>query len=440
MSDVWIQLGLVVVLVLVNAAFAGTELAMVSLREGQLQRLEKQSGTGAVLARLARQPNQFLATIQIGITLAGFLASAAAAVSLAEPLEEPLGFLGGAAGPASVVVVTLVLAYFTLVFGELAPKRVAMQKAERWGLLMARPLAVLSRLTRPAVWLLSHSTDIAVRLMGGDPTVQREVVTEEELRDMVAVQPTFTPEQRQIIDGAFEIAERTLDEILVPRRDVFVVDAAWSCRDALVRLAASGHSRAPVGAGGGLDQVTGTVHLRQLLDAGDEAVSTVVMEIPMFPDAAKALHVLRQMQKRRVQMALVVDEHGGAAGIVTVEDLVEELVGEIYDETDPDLATVVHEADGTIVVPGRFPIHDLPDIEVEVPGGEYTTIAGLVLDRLGSIPGPGDETIVDGWRLTVRAMRGHAITEVALSPIAEPPTAAELLTELDRGSDGEPMG
>ena len=160
----------------------------------------------------------------------------------------------------------------------------------------------------------------------------------------------------------------------------------------------------------------------------------------MFPDAAKALHVLRQMQKRRVQMALVVDEHGGAAGIVTVEDLVEELVGEIYDETDPDLATVVHEADGTIVVPGRFPIHDLPDIEVEVPGGEYTTIAGLVLDRLGSIPGPGDETIVDGWRLTVRAMRGHAITEVALSPIAEPPTAAELLTELDRGSDGEPMG
>ncbi|MEQ8842045.1 MAG: hemolysin family protein [Acidimicrobiales bacterium] len=429
MSDVWIQLGLVGVLVIVNAAFAGTELALVSLREGQLQRLEKQSGTGAVLAKLARQPNQFLATIQIGITLAGFLASAAAAVSLAEPLEEPLGFLGGGAGPASVVVVTLVLAYFTLVFGELAPKRVAMQKAERWGLLMARPLAVLSKLTRPAVWLLSHSTDIAVRLMGADPTVQREEVSEEELRDMVAVQPTFTTEQRQIIDGAFEIAERTLDEILVPRRDVFVVDDAWPCRDALVRLAASGHSRAPVGAGGGLDHVTGMVHLRQLLDAGDEPVSAVVMEIPMFPDSAKALRVLRQMQTRRVQMALVVDEHGGAAGIVTVEDLVEELVGEIYDETDPDLATVVHEADGTIVLPGRFPIHDLPDIDVDVPGGEYTTIAGLVLDRLGSIPAPGDETTVDGWRLTVRAMRGHAITEVALLSTAEPSTEAEPLIE-----------
>jgi putative hemolysin len=431
MSELWLQIGLVVVLVIINAAFAGTELAMVSLREGQLQRLEKQSGTGAVLARLARQPNQFLATIQIGITLAGFLASAAAAVSLAEPLEEPLSFLGGAAGPVSIIVVTLALSYVTLVFGELAPKRVAMQKAERWGLLMARPLAFLSKLTRPIVWLLSHSTDIAVRLMGGDPKVQREEVTEEELRDMVAVQATFTPEQRQIIDGAFEIAERTLDEILVPRRDVFVIDAAWSCRDALERLAESGHSRAPVAEGESLDHVTGAVHLRQLLGAGDAPVSAVAMEIPVFPDSARALQALRQMQTGRTQMALVVDEHGGAAGIVTVEDLVEELVGEIYDETDPDLATVVREDDGTIVLPGRFPIHDLPDIGVALPEGDYTTVAGLVLEVLGRIPVAGDEARIDGWRLEVRAMRGRAVTEVALSAV----------TDGDRSSSEEgPMG
>ncbi|MGF1599094.1 MAG: hemolysin family protein [Acidimicrobiales bacterium] len=435
MSEIWVQLGLVIVLVIINAAFAGTELAMVSLREGQLQRLEKRSGTGAVLARLARQPNQFLATIQIGITLAGFLASAAAAVSLAEPLEEPLGFLGSAAGPASVVVVTLVLAYFTLVFGELAPKRVAMQKAERWGLLMARPLAFLSKLTRPVVWLLSHSTDIAVRLMGGDPKVQREEVTEEELRDMVAVQPTFTAEQRRIIDGAFEIAECTLDEIFVPRRDVFVIDASCSCVEALARLAESGHSRAPVGAAASLDQVTGAVHLRQLLGAGDEPVSTVAMDLPMFPDSAKALHALRQMQAGRVQMALVVDEHGGAAGIVTVEDLIEELVGEIYDETDPDLATAVHEADGTTVLPGRFPIHDLPDIGVELPDGDYTTIAGLVLDQLGNIPPPGDEATIDGWRFQVRSMSGRAITEVSLTPTTDRPHGP---SPLGAETDGEP--
>lgn len=430
MDDLVPQLGLVAVLVALNAAFAGTEMALVSLREGQLQRLEGESAAGAVLARLAREPNRFLATIQVGITLAGLLASAAAAVSIAVPLEAPLAFLGAWAEPVAVTLVTLALAYVTLVFGELAPKRLAMQRAERWGLLAARPLAAMAVVTRPVVWLLSRSTDLAVRVLGGDPSRQREEVTEEELRDMVAVQPTFTPEQRQIIDGAFEIAERTLDEILVPRRDVFVIDASWSCAEALARLAESGHSRAPVGAAASLDQVTGAVHLRQLLGAGDEPVSTVAMDIPMFPDSAKALHALRQMQAGRVQMALVVDEHGGAAGIVTVEDLVEELVGEIYDETDPDLATVVHEADGTIVLPGRFPIHDLPDIGVELPDGDYTTIAGLVLDQLGNIPAPGDEATIDGWRFQVRSMRGRAITEVSLTlttnrPHGPSPLAAE---------------
>ena len=430
MSEIWVQLVLVIVLVVINAAFAGTELALVSLREGQLQRLEKRSSTGALLARLARKPNQFMATIQIAITLAGFLASASAAVSLAEPLEKPLGFLGSAAGPISVVVVTLVLSYFTLVFGELAPKRVALQKAEQWGLLMARPLAVVSKLTRPAVWMLSHSTDIAVRLLGGDPNLHREEVTEEELRDMVAVQPNFTAEQRKIIDGAFEIAERTLDEILVPRGEVFVIDSAWSCGEALSKLAESGHSRAPVGAAANLDEVTSAVHLRQLLGGGDQAVSTIAVELPLFPGSAKALHALRQMQAGRVQMALVIDEHGGAAGIVTVEDLVEELVGEIYDETDPDLAAVVHEADGRILLPGRFPIHDLPDIGVVLPEGDYTTIAGLVLDQLGNIPTAGDETSIDGWRIQVRAMRGRAVTEVSLSPLAvdpeDEPSGAEI--------------
>src|SRR4029077_20999029 len=198
MSEIAPEIVLVLALVVINAAFAGTELALVSLREGQLQRLETASSTGAVLARLAREPNQFVPTIQIGITLAGFLASAFAAVSLAEPLEEPLSFLGRAAAPVSIVVVALVLSYFTLVFGELAPKRLAMQKAERWGMVMARPLAFLSKVTRPIVWLLSWSTDVAVRLMGGDPHQQREEVTEEELRDMVAAQVTFTPHQRVI--------------------------------------------------------------------------------------------------------------------------------------------------------------------------------------------------------------------------------------------------
>lgn len=420
MSSLLPQFGLVAILILLNAAFAGTELALVSLREGQLNRLEEESKTGALLARLARQPNQFLATIQVGITLAGFLASATAAVSLAEPLEGPLSFLGGAAGAASVVIVTLVLAYLTLVFGELAPKRVAMQKAERWGMVMARPLAGLTTLTRPAVWLLSHSTDFAVKLMGGDPNVQREEVTEEELRDLVAAQESFTPQQRLIIDGAFEIADRTLDEVLVPRSDVMTVHAEMSCRDAAALLLEASHSRAPVIEGTDLDSVVGMVHLRYLLVDPDQPVSATVREMPVFPDQARALTTMRDLQAKRAQMALVVDEHGGAEGIITMEDLIEELVGEIYDENDTDLTSVRYEADGTIVMPGRFPIHDLGDLDVDLPDGDYTTIAGLVLDQMGRIPDVGEMVAVEGWAITVRAVKRHAVTEVSMLALPEP--------------------
>ena len=417
MGDVWPQLLLVGVLVLVNAAFAGTELALVSLRESQLQRLEESSATGGVLARLARQPNQFLATIQIGITLAGFLASAAAAVSLAEPLEGPLGFLGGAAGPVSVIIVTLILAYFTLVFGELAPKRIAMQRAEKWGMVMARPLDLLSTLTKPVVWLLSKSTDIAVRLLGGDPSRQREEVTGEELRDMVAIHETFPPEQRQIIDGAFEIAERTLDEVMVPRTDVVVIDADATCREALQVFIETGHSRAPVAEKRNLDRVVGMVRLRSLLERPDEPVRSVMYDIPAFPDAARVLTALREFQARRTQMAVVVDEYARTVGIVTVEDLVEELVGEIWDETDPDLTTVTRETDGTIVMPGSFPVHDLVDLDVELPEGDYTTIAGLVLDQMNRFPRLGETIDIGDWQIEIRAVGRHRITQVALRPI-----------------------
>lgn len=418
MSGLWPQLALVAVLVLLNAAFAGTEMALVALREGQLQQLEQRSTTGALVARLARDPNRFLATIQVGITLAGFLASAAAAVSLAEPLEEPLGFLGGAARPVAIVVVTLLLAYVTLVFGELAPKRVAMQRAEKWSLVAARPLSAMSVVTRPVVWLLSRSTDLAVRLMGGDPSLQREEVTSAELREMVGTQTTFTPKQRLIIDGAFEISERTLDEVLRPRPDVFVLDSDWSAAEALRALAASGHSRAPVAHDGNLDDVVGVVHLRDLLDQGDRPVAELTGDLVAFPETAGVLDVLHEMQTRRMQLVLVVDEHGAAAGIVTVEDLLEELVGEIYDESDRDVVGVRREPDGSLVMPGRFPVHDLVDVGVgDMPEGPYATVAGLVLDRLGRVPeAPGDLVVVAGRTIEVLSVDGRAITEVRIGP------------------------
>jgi putative hemolysin len=413
MSGLGPQLALVAFLVLLNAAFAGSELALVSLREGQLQRLEARGGRGAVLARLAREPNRFLATIQIGITLAGFLASASAAVSLARPLERHLGFLGGADEAVAIILVTLVLSYVTLVFGELAPKRVAMQKAEGWGLVAARPLAVLSSLTRPAVWLLSASADVAVRLMGADPDRQREEVTQEELRELVNAQQGFTEQQRTILAATFEIAERPLHDVLRPRPEVVVLDAATSCADGAEVLVTSCHSRAPVAERGDLDNVVGVVHLRDLVH-NDGIVRDVVGSILALPESVKVLDALRQMQIEHQQLALVVNEHGGAEGIVTLEDLLEELVGEIYDETDRDVLSVVYEDDGSLIVPGRFPIHDLVDIGVELPTGDYATIAGLVLDVLARIPEGGEELTVDGWTLTVRAVEGRAITQVTM--------------------------
>lgn len=418
MADVLPQLILVFVLVLLNAAFAGSEMALVSLRPAQIERLRARGGRGVVLADLAQDPNRFLATIQIGITLAGFLASAAAAVSLAEPLEEPLSFLGGAAGPVSIVLVTLVLSYVTLVLGELAPKRIAMQRSEGWGLLAARPLAALSTLTRPIVWFLGRSTDLAVRVMGGDPTLDREEVSDEELRSMVEAQESFTAEHRMILTGAFEIAERTLREILRPRGDVVVIDAAATRSEALAQLVRTGHSRAPVAPAANLDEFVGFVHLRDLVDADGEPVSSVVHELTAMPESVRVLDTLRQMQTRRTQMVVVLNEHGGAEGIVTLEDLLEELVGEIYDEVDPDLLAVVHLPDGSMELSGRFPMHDLGDLGVELPPGDYATVAGLVLDRLGRLPdGPGDSVELDGWRIVVIAMDGRSIQTVQLTKV-----------------------
>jgi putative hemolysin len=419
MDALWGQVALVAALIVLNAAFAGSEIALITLREGQLVRLAGRGRAGATLERLARDPNRFLATIQIGITLAGFLASATAAVTLAEPLVDVLEPLGRAARPVAIVLVTLVLTFVTLVIGELAPKRVAMQRAEGWGLAAARPLAALAVLARPAVWLLGRSTDLVVRLLGADPALHREDVTEEELRDMVAVQPELSDQERAIIDGAFQLADRTLRQILVPRPEVIALAGDEPVEAAMARLVATGHSRAPVYRGD-LDDIVGVAHLRALVSGGcsvaDRAQPALVM-----PETLGALDALRTMQTNRQQMAIVINEHGGTEGIITIEDLVEELVGEIWDEADPDIQAVEHHPDGSITVTGAYPIHDLDDIGVDLPTGDYTTVAGLLLDRLGRIPAEGEELTIGTWRLQVLEVTSRRIKHVRLIPL---PSAA----------------
>jgi putative hemolysin len=408
---------LVLVLVLVNAAFSGSEMALVQLRESQVQRLEKASRRGRVLGRLTRDPNRFLATIQIGITLAGFLASATAAVSLSNVLIGPLGFLGAAARPTAIVLVTIALTFVTLVIGELAPKRIAMQRTEGWALLVARPLDVLSMISRPAVWLLGVATNLVVRLAGGDPNAQREEVSTEEIRDMVAAQHEFSAEQRTIISGAFEIADRILREILVPRRDVLTLPSGMSAHEALRLLIAGGHSRAPVVGPAGLDDVIGVVHLRDLVDATGP-VDALVRQGLFLPETLRVSDAMLQLRVERQQLAMVVDERGAIDGIITMEDLVEEIVGEIYDETDRDVQAVVHESDGALLLPGSFPIHDLPDIGFDADGpdeGDYTTVAGMVLAALGHIPtAPGEVVTLPQFTAEVVEVTGRAITRIRL--------------------------
>jgi putative hemolysin len=321
-----------------------------------------------------------------------------------------------------VVLVTAVLTFATLVLGELAPKRLAMQRAERWGLLVARPLDLFAMLSRPAVWLLSRTTNLVVRMFGGDPRAAREEVDSDELREQMLTQRNFSAQQREIMSGAFEIADRTLREILVPRGVVTSLPADLPIGDGLRRLADAGLSRAPVTGPGGLDEVLGVVHVRDLVGGG-QVVGDRVRPACFLPEMLQVSDAMRQMRQQRQRLALVVDERGATDGLVTMEDLLEEVVGELYDETDRDVQTVVREDDGALLVPGTFPLHDLPDIGVRLDlprSGDYTTVAGLMLARLGHIPtGPGETLRLPGSTAEVVEVAGRAIRTVRLRP--EPP-------------------
>ncbi|MBN1631079.1 MAG: HlyC/CorC family transporter [Thermoleophilia bacterium] len=416
MNNIWAQLVILAVLILINGILAGSEMALVSLRESQARRLGGRGKRGRVLRRLHADPNRFLSAIQIGITLAGFLASAAAAVTLADRLASYLGFFGSWASAVAVVIVTGLLTFFTLVLGELAPKRIAMQKAEGWSLAVARPLNRFAQITWPLVWLLGVSTNVVVRLAGINPKEQRPAITEEEFRDMVAASTDFSATEREVISGALEVGERNLGQIVRPRNEVFSLDENLDVHMALERLVASGHTRAPVVGARGLDDLTGLVHMRDLIGATgmtkDKAQPAVV-----FPETLGVLEALKALQVKRQQMAIVLNEHLVAEGIVTLEDLLEEIVGELYDEMDTDFRTVEKGPNGTLILPGTFPIHDLLDLGIELPSGPYTTIAGLVLTHLKRLPPTiGERVRVGSWCLEVAETRGLVITRVKLVP------------------------
>lgn len=416
--------GIVLVFVLIGGVFAGAEMALVTLRESQIGQLEQQSKRGERVAELARNPNRFLSAVQIGVTVAGFMSSAYGASLLAPDLSVVLvdwGIPAGAADPVALVVMTLFIAYLSLVLGELVPKRLALQRSEGVSRLVAPPLERFATLMRPAIWLLSKSTDFVVRLLGGDPSAQREEITQAELRELLAGHEGIGEKERTILDDVFTAGERQVREVMLPRTEVDFLDANTDLDAAAGVVHEKPHSRYPI-KDGSADDVVGFVHARDILNPEARRSGRVVgdlrREILVLPGTNRIVPSLSEMQRRRAHLALVVDEYGGTAGIVTLEDLVEELVGDIRDEYDEsDASQQGARTDGIVDVDGLMNIENFAEeTDVVIPEGPYETVAGYVIATLGRLPVVGDRVEVSGRELEVLELDGRRVARLRLYP------------------------
>ena len=419
MNQVGWDVLVVLAIVLVGGFFAGAEMALVSLREGQVRSLRRRGRRGQRAAKLAQDPNRFLSAVQIGVTLATLLTGAFGAATLAGDLKKALiahHVSTGWASAISLIVVTGVISFFTLVLGELAPKRLALQRPESISLIAAPVLDRISVLARPLVWLLSQSTNLVVRLLGGDPAAGRGVMTEEELRDLVAGNQALSADERHIVREVFNAGKRQVREVLVPRTEVEFIAASTPLERAAKIAAAAPYSRFPVYQES-YDDVIGFVHVRDLL-APDLAgrpipVEDVCRPVKRLPMSKRVLSALSEMRRDRAHMAIVVDEYGGTAGIVTLEDLVEELIGEITDEYDIEEGGPKQLLGGQLEVDGLLNLDEFAEqTGVSLPEGPYETVAGYVLAKLGELPGVGAEVEAGGHRLTVTQLDGRRIARV----------------------------
>jgi putative hemolysin len=420
---VWGSVLVVLGLIVVEAVFVASEMALVTLREGQVRALADKGRRGAKVARLVEDPNRFLSAVQIGVTTTALLSSAFGAVTLSDSMAHALEDAGLGHTWAHVLgflVVTLAIAYVTLVVGELAPKRVALQRTESTASAVGPTLDRFARLMRPVIWLLSVSTDVVVRLLGGDPNVNRERITEEELRDLVTAHEALTRDERRLIDEVFEAGERQLREVMVPRTEVEFLDAGWSVSRAVKLAAATPHSRFPI-VRGSHDEVVGFVHVRDLYTSTGTArrgtrVGDLAREVLLLPSTKRVLPALSEMRRSGDHLAVIVDEYGGTAGIVTLEDLIEELIGEIRDEYDVVEDDAKRLRGGDIEVDGLLNLDDFADeTGRELPEGPYETVAGCLMSQLGRLPKHGDAVEIGGMRLKVTKMDARRVARVRVT-------------------------
>ena len=427
MSGAFFELGLIVVLILLNGIFSATEIALVTIRRSRLQQLADEGNGGAIrVQRLKENPGRFLAVIQVGITFLGFLASAFAAVSLVDGMQEALDDLGlpvGVASTLALVVVTGVLTLFTIVFGELVPKQIGLAHSERVAFTFSRLIEVLGRLFAPLVAFLTIVTRSISRLFRADVTAD-ERISSEELRLIIeqgGEQGVLEAEEEQMIHAVIELGEQRVHEVMVPRTDMVTLSGTVTFEEAIETIVAEGHSRIPVYEES-IDEIVGILYAKDLLPFvvrpnGDRPELRTLLRTPVFvPESMTVDDLLHELQRRKVHLAIVLDEYGGTAGLVTIEDLIEEIVGEIQDEYDVEEPMIVRLSDDEVRVDGRAAVDDLQDLFDTTFGledeDEYDTVGGLIYHRIGGIPKPGDEVRVDGLLLTVESTDGRRVGKV----------------------------
>ena len=402
MSDLLVSIGVIFVLLLVGFLFSAAEMALVTLRDSQIQRLQAKGKRGRAIMALTDNPNRFLSSVQIGVTLAGFLSSAFGSDSLAgkylAPWFESRGMAAGLASVLAVVVVTAIISFLSIVLSELTAKRLAMQRPEEYALALAPMVSAIAKAATPLIWLIDKCTNIMVRILGGDPEAGREAVTEDDLRSMVANADMLGDEERRIVDDVFDAGDRSLREVMVPRTEVDFLPGDMSAYQAIRLVQGNQRSRYPV-TDGSPDQVIGFLHVRDLmgLDAAarQAPVRQLARPVLSLPETVKVLRALTEMRRESSHLAIVRDEYGGTAGIVTMEDLIEELIGDITDEYDVvDDDQIKHEMVSDLE--GLISLQDFADrTGYEIPEGPYDTLAGFLMCRLGRVPRPNDEIIVD---------------------------------------------
>ncbi len=433
------DLAIVAILILISGFFAASEISLITVKRHRLAQLAEEGNRSAQTAqRLTEDPSRFLATIQVGITFLGFLAGALGAVSFSQALSDvialiPLGFIKDAADTIAFIAVTLLVAMLTIIVGELVPKTLALAFPERLALAVARPLAGLDRILRPVVWVVSSISLVLVRLLGGRERPQAGYLSTEELKSLVesgSEQGGIEEDEKEMIHGVIELGEKSVHEVMVPRIGIRAVEATSVLDDVLDVIVRAGHSRIPVYEES-LDNIVGVLYAKDLLpylkrngsdhNGTDEIDIRSLVRTPVYvPESKRIDELLHEMQLAKRHIAIVVDEYGGTAGLITMEDLVEEIVGEIQDEYDSEEELVeVIESETLLAyrLDGRVSMDDLRDLfdmgdDEEDDEEAYDTVGGFVIHRTGRIPLPGEEVPFHDVTLRVEAADSRRVSKV----------------------------